>query len=251
MGKVKCYIDAENLSVEEVYKFIGDVKGRVRQWESLDCKVYGRQSKLRLFQGLEEETVTLVETANTRRKKTADVTIVTQAAIESVIEKDISIVWLFTRDCDFQPLVDTLTSFGIIVKAPLLEGKGCYTIFDIDKRLKSLGWDPMAEGISAFYCQRESIRALLGGEFSDELIDKYLEKKKKNFLKEVTIACGSEMARELQRCETFDFREVVSRWSGSLELLERLAKCYTSKFYSLCFRKKDNQQFVERMLAEQ
>lgn len=250
MGKVKCYIDAENLSVGEVLRFVDEVKGRVRNWEELDCKIYGRQERLDPFKGLKSKEIQLIETAATNGKKTADVTIVTHAAIEAVTERNVSVIWLLTKDCDFKPLVDTLTGLNFIVKAPLLGGRGHYTVGDVDRTLRESGWDPMAEGISAFYDQKGKIRSLLGDEFSDELIDKFLERKKKNFLKEASVVWDAAMIRELQQCKSFNFQEVVNRWSGSLECLERLAKCYTTKFYNLCFRKGQNRRFVQQMLAE-
>lgn len=248
---VICYVDAENLSNREVELIAQCVCDNQCNSDKIELRIYGCCTRLNSVRSLNCcKSATFVETyTSSGKKKTADVTIITDAITEAVLNHSVKAMWLCTKDCDFKPLVSKLSRFGVTVKTPFMEQEGHTTIADVRIALKARGWDPLTRGIEAFYDQREHIRSLLSDEFSDELISKFLKRKKCNFLKEIQFSCASDLINTLRECEPFDFRDVVKVWKGDSGTLERFAICYTYKYYGLCFNEQQNHQYVQDLIS--
>ncbi len=247
--KVMVYVDAENLAASDLEKFVKEVEEREKRF-SVEGKVFGIAERSEAACRISaEEGFHFVETSAFSKggRKRADVALVVECMTDVFIDKGIIAVWILSRDCDFKPLIAKLRGFGIRVEAPLLEQEKTSTVGDLGLSLRARKFDPMRAGVGAFYCQREQIRELLGEEFSDELIDKYLSKKKRNFLKGMRMMCDYSVVRSLENGNDFGFDQVVRIWKGDFSTLLRLAKLYTSKFYGLNFSDKENEQYVKEL----
>lgn len=246
--KVKVYVDAENLASNEITKCVGEVKAK--ESGLIEGRVYGNLDRSEIAQKLvTQQGFDFFETVGFSKgnHKTADVALIVDCMSDVYTDHEIEAVWILSKDCDFNPLITKLRGFHVRVEAPLLEGIRNVTVGDLGAALKKCNFDPMKSGIDAFYCQRKQIRELLDDEFSDELIEKFLLRKKANFLKGLRIVCDSRQIEVLESVQDFGFDQVVRVWTDDFKSLVRVAKLYTNKFYGLSFSDDENENYVSEL----
>lgn len=241
--KVLVYVDAENLSPVEVTSTLQDLKSSLSSEEVLVGKFYGALKSITgVMSVCYREGLEFVETSSINKgsKNVTDMKLVLDC-IWDVLEDQCSVrrVVVLTKDCDFVPLVFKLIRCGVQVELPLFDPEArCYTIADVSNALKECGYCPVATGSEALGNQFGVIRSLLNSQFSDELIEAYLNRKKNNFLKVMKPLLEPSVyeAAKIENGKEFSFYSIADGVEAGV--LERVIDCYTSKFYGCSFEQK-------------
>lgn len=149
MGKILIFIDAENVSKEQVTNALHDARSLSGKEDTLIGKFYGCSNVLGeiineyLALGLE-----FVETSvySLRKKNITDMKLMVDCLFDVVeaYRGDIKAIYILSNDYDYNPLVYKLKGFGFIVKAATIDSFGdISSAGDLAKFLTNQGFFPV------------------------------------------------------------------------------------------------------------
>ena len=240
---VLVYVDAENLSAAEVEYAMKGIRHSLKEGETVTGKFYGAlKCVTSVTQVCYQQGLEFVETSSMNHggKNVTDMKLMLDCIYDVLQQRElVERVVVLTKDCDFLPLIFKLNGCGVEVELPLFDESARYcTLADVSLALKKAGYSPISDGTSALDNQYECVRRLLPDDFSDGLLEAYLNKKKNNFLKIVKPLVSEEVYKKarLEGGKDFSFYSIVDGVQN--ELLERVIDCYTSKFYGFSFEQK-------------
>jgi len=253
MKFVLVYVDAENVNACEVDHYMDFIKGQCTDGEMVKGKFYGAygviSDSMRACYGHGME---FVETSSiiTGQKNITDMKLTVDCIADALLfyRDSLSKVYILSKDCDFTPLIYKLAGQGIEVAAPLYDvSKRHLTLGDLNVRLKELDYNPIVNGAAAFENQFSCLRGMLGQEFSDDMIDSYLEHKRKKFFQSISVMCSQKQLEEMQEVPVreFCFADVARAMRTKLE---SIAKQYTIKYYGFSFKDREMGYFVQEYL---
>lgn len=187
--KILVYVDAENVSFEQVSIFLsvnlvkcqGECFGKVFSTSATIGDNVQKYASL----GLEFIDTTYLQHGSknsTDMKLTVDVLSDVLAMESSEIGK----VVILSRDSDFYPLALKLSTLGITVELPFSKKlkHNSMSFRDVNAELNDLKWYPLSQtNLGCLRNQFGELRKVLGVQFTDEVIYKFLEVKQKKILK--------------------------------------------------------------------
>lgn len=238
MSKVLLYVDAENVShedlaeVQKVKKCAGDAV--------FVGKFYGKYDVL---QGIMQDCyacgLDYVETSslNAGKKNLTDMKIVVDCVTDACVlyRGEVQRVVLLSHDCDFIPLVLKLKGCGIVIDMPLFDAdRETLTTADLDVFLRDCHYEPMLRD-DYLDSQYSVIMGLASEKFDECVIKEYLCRKKKKFLRELGYIADSSQVERLQEDDVSDFS--FYRVAEALGIRQvdafsaKILDLYTRKFY--------------------
>ena len=246
MGKkVLIYVDAENCSVEKFNQFIESSQN------DYDChnhvvigKFYGNHNVLGeiaircMQEGYEYVDTSMMNTAN---KNITDMKIVVDCItdVTMVYRDDIEMVYVISSDHDFTPLSYKLKSLRCKVLMPFLKESLVYrTCTDLSKFLIEANYDMI---IREHILDRpyDVIKRLAGDDFGCEVIESFLNKKKKKIAGSLADLFGMDVANDVLKISAKELSyEKVCRVVGLKKIKNvTLFQIYTSKMFGIVLPK--------------
>lgn len=257
MSKFLLYLDAENVSAEEAQVCVSEIKANLRKDEQLIGKFYGAISELEsnlpkyYSLGLEYvETSTILK----NHKNVTDMKIVVDC-VQDVYENFrglVGKVCVLSHDCDFVPLYLKLYNENIEVETPLfVHEDDRVTLQDVSKSLPDLKYVPI-DTMGTVFCFENLfsfLREKLSFEFEDELIIRFLDKKKKKFLHTVSSVISDGVITEMMEMSAleFSFVSLIDREHFDTTTLQFVVKQYVSKFFGYVYPQKDLEDVVKML----
>lgn len=253
-NKVLVYVDAENVSVEKFQEFLEMQETLIPAESIVLGKFYGNPTVLgeimpKCYSVGYEFVDTSTLTAS--RKNAADMKLVVDCIYEAMClyAGEVKSVIILSSDRDFMPLVYKLMGNNFKVELPFISGVSeKRTCADITRYLEGTGYrHDLKQRVmeNPFFM----IQEYTGSEFSEELLDDYVSKKKRNLASEVLGIYGKDVADGVVNIpsEQFSFQSV---WEilrgGHLTILEVL-NMYTKKVFGLSLNTEDAMFQLQRM----
>ena len=149
MSKILIFIDAENVSKEQVTNALQDARSLSSKGDTLIGKFYGCSSVLGdMINEYLELGLEFVETGvySLRKKNITDMKLMVDCIFDVVeaYRGDIKAIYILSNDYDYNPLVYKLKGSGFIVKAATLDGFGdINSVGDLAKFLTNQGFFPV------------------------------------------------------------------------------------------------------------
>jgi hypothetical protein len=244
MKKVLLYVDAENVSIDDVNQKVEELKNSLASDEQLVGKFYGGVNVIGgLMSTCYQLGLEYTETSSLNRgvKNLTDMKIIVDCIfdVSTTYYGEISRVCILSNDCDFTPLVLKLRSQNFAVEAPLFNFDNRErTCQDVSKKLIEQEYYPLdnSDPLKCFNNQYGPLRSVLSDDFSDDVILRYLDKKRSNFLKAAKEVCGiSVLKLNDVPSDEFCFDSVLDAVSLDDNSLRILIRQYTSKFFGGLF----------------
>lgn len=255
MQKIFVYVDAENVNFaqfDEVYSRIKMENDSV----IIHGKVYG--SKDLLGSSIQKYMLLgfdYVETSSlsVNKKNLADMKLIVDCTAEviacepGVVKK----VYVLSHDSDFLPLVYKLTQNGYSVECMILnESYEEYTTTQLNHCLKNMGYfsSDLSTVTSVLY---DDLVKRLPAEYSADLIESFVDERKKKFIKEINkfdSALGASIevipSREFSFKKVYDAKNTMANTLTEEEAMS-LFRCYTSKVFGVLLRNKEVQGYLD------
>lgn len=247
------YLDAENVSEAEAVETISEIRKEAGS-EIVAGKFYGAREQLgsawEKYMDLGYEWVDTTDVSASKKNST-DIKICVDAFSDIFVHNsNVSKLFVISKDTDFLPLVRKVKRLGITVEVPLFKkSKAKTTLQDVTSGLREAGWKPMDEGVAILDNQFDRIRSLLGSEYSDELIEIYLQKKYLKFV--YSILPANEDIRSLLdnlHGRTFSFWK-LKKYNFSKKEMRVFISLYTSKCFGFTFSKEMLPKIVAEVFA--
>lgn len=236
------YVDAENLSKEEVLKTVSLVKSTVSNSEMFIGKVYGSLRAMKesmetyLDNGFE-----FVDTSSffSGHKNSADMKIVSDCCYDAfrLYNDCVQRIMVVSKDADFLPMIYKLRGKGLEVITPFMHRERCSTVGDVVNKLKQKNWDPISSDSDPFENKFDEVVALLD-DVDEELIIQFFRSKQKGVLQSIKTYMSSEDYYSLANieCTEFCFHDIVERLHDTVDdkILMLMARAYFNKLYGYC-----------------
>lgn len=238
MKKVFLYLDAENLSKEQILEHVDVIKAGVTEEEILIGKFYGSKETLHsIVRVCYSLGLDFIETSSISEstKNVADMKLTVDCLYDVIMDtNNVNSVYILTQDKDFLPLIYKLYGLGIRVFTPLL--KFIDNIDDtvsIARYLHSVGFSPRYHSDIL----KEPVKYALsvaGENFSNEEIIQYFQNKRQKFVN--TLSCFLEIdicAKILDiQIDEFGWNTIISCLPNlEFKLLCTVLDIYTGKFF--------------------
>ena len=255
--KTLVYVDAENINYDEAEPYLMKIKEESKEADLVVGKFYGARDVIDpslvsyLKIGLE-----YVDTASiiTGRKNVADMKIVVDCVFD-VFQKfinDVRKVYLFTRDCDFLPLVYKLSGLNIEVETPLFEiNRIPRSKSEINEKLKEIEYTPMLTD-EWMYPQIEHVQYLLQDAVDFGALAEFYEKKRVKFVRDLKpILENDQFIKQINALPVLNFGIVpvvhhLCSKGVTREDLEKVLTAYTKKYFGATF----NSSIIQSKLSQ-
>lgn len=245
MMKVLVYVDAENISVEQFNEFLRVIGDSLDSGEMVIGKFYGNHACLgEIMQKCFDNGYEYVDTAamSGSRKNVTDMKLVVDCMydVTFIYNSEVSRVYVVSSDHDFVPLAHKLKGHRCNVIMPFLDDVIAQrTCADLSKYLEKINFEMIAKKRlldNPFYM----IRDLVTDEFSDELIDAYVSKKRKRLKADVFEWLGKTKADSIADIPitNFGFQSIVKTLGlSTLDDCLTMFDIYAKKMFGLCLPK--------------
>ncbi len=239
--KILIYVDAENCSVAKFDQFVEESS------KDFDCheyvvigKFYGNHSVLgEIAIRCMQEGYEYVDTfmMNTSNKNVTDMKIVVDCItdVTTVYKNEVEIVYVVSSDHDFMPLAYKLKSLKCKVVMPFLSESLTYkTCTDLSKFLTDNGYDRIVRD-RIMDKPYDIIKDLAGNDFNDEIIESFINKKKKKIAYYLADLLGLDVANDVLKIDAMEVSYEAIRKIVDLGKIKNIAlfQIYTSKMYGL------------------
>ena len=129
MSKILMFVDAENVSREQVRNYLADARSMLQETDTFVGKCYGSKDVLgSMISFFLENGFDFIDTAvyTQAKKNLADMKIIVDSIwdILETFRGDIKAVYILSNDCDFNPLIYKLKTLDIVVKAASFDSFG-------------------------------------------------------------------------------------------------------------------------------
>ena len=255
MRMVLIYADAENAGVSEIDFWVNQIKEDCASDELAIGKFYGCFDQIKeTMQICYEYGMEYVETSSLigSRKNISDMKLVVDCITDALVlyQNKVSKVVILSKDCDFTPLIYKLRGSGIDAVSPLHSLVNRHlTVGDLNIALRDLQYNPVLEGHSALFNQYARIRELVDESFSDKLIDSFLLKRQKRFIKAIGLLCTPEQTEKLHQVPVreFSFKSVMAIVTDDVE---KLCQIYVMKFFGFNYKDSEVASIIDEYVRE-
>lgn len=130
MSKILMFVDAENVSREQVRNYLAEARSMLQETDTFVGKCYGSKDVLgSMISFFLENGFDFIDTAvyTQAKKNLADMKIIVDSIwdILETFRGDIKAVYILSNDCDFNPLIYKLKTLDIVVKAASFDSFLC------------------------------------------------------------------------------------------------------------------------------
>lgn len=254
--KVLMYVDAENVTEEQLKNSLNSLQDYNRSYE-IKGRFYGdRQNMGNIFNICMSYGLEFVDTSvlSTRRKNIADMKIIVDAMedVLDIYKGQVFKIILVSNDIDFLPLVYKVTGRGIQVDSFLCDNDNIpISLKDVNRNLYTSNYFPMTDN-RYFSVPFVDIRRILPAQITDDLIQQFLGERYEKFITSISSMVDTKKLSQLSEINTKEIsaKEITHYLKEySVSDIAEILKNYCQKMFGSAPKKENLYAFIKEVLS--